>query len=190
MSQLLDSHTQHDALQLTDQLDATTLLFADIAGFTEYCSDKSPQRVLQMLQNIFVSNANPISLASTHSPPPSGFDKACLQHEVYKLYTIGDCYVVMGTINKKKREIAAEARRVLSMAFSMLAIIEDMKAREDLFSIDIRIGIHTGDIMGSIIGTDIVRYDVYGTHVVIANQMEASSQRGRVLVSTATYELL
>ena len=27
------------------------------------------------------------------------FDKTCMQNNVYKLYTIGDCYVVFGIIN-------------------------------------------------------------------------------------------
>lgn len=40
------------------------------------------------------------------------------------------------------------------------------------------------------IGTDIVRYDIFGTDVVIANKMESSGERGRVLVSKVTKELL
>jgi len=34
------------------------------------------------------------------------FDKACIKNEVYKVYTIGDCYVVMGTLNAKMRRPA------------------------------------------------------------------------------------
>lgn len=35
-----------------------------------------------------------------------------------------------------------------------------------------RIGIHTGNIIGGIVGTDIVRYDIYGSDVAIAKKME------------------
>lgn len=37
-----------------------------------------------------------------------------------------------------------------------------------------RIGIHTGTIKGGIVGTDIVRYDIYGEDVGIANKMESN----------------
>ena len=32
-------------------------------------------------------------------------------------------------------------------------------------------------------GTDIVRYDVYGRDVLIANKMESNGEKGKVLVS-------
>ena len=49
-----------------------------------------------------------------------------------------------------------------------------------------RIGIHTvqkkndllfiqGNVIGGVIGTDIIRYDVYGKDILIANKMESSS---------------
>jgi len=33
-----------------------------------------------------------------------------------------------------------------------------------------------GKIIGGVIGTDIVRYDIYGKDVVIANKMESSGE--------------
>lgn len=36
-----------------------------------------------------------------------------------------------------------------------------------------RIGIHTGEIIGGVVGTNIIRFDVYGENVLIANQMES-----------------
>lgn len=41
-----------------------------------------------------------------------------------------------------------------------------------------RIGIHTGSIIGGIIGTNIVRYDIYGRDVLIANKMESNGKAG------------
>jgi len=53
-----------------------------------------------------------------------------------------------------------------------------------------RIGIHTGNIIGGVIGTDIVRYDIYGPNVLIANKMESNGERGRIMISEATYKLV
>ena len=37
-----------------------------------------------------------------------------------------------------------------------------------------RIGVHTGKIIGGVAGTDVVRYDIYGEDVTIANKMESN----------------
>lgn len=43
-----------------------------------------------------------------------------------------------------------------------------------------RIGIHVGSFIGGVIGTDIVRYDIYGPDPLIANQMEAGGIPGLI----------
>ena len=37
-----------------------------------------------------------------------------------------------------------------------------------------RIGIHTGVLIGGIIGTEVVRYDIYGADNMIANDIESN----------------
>jgi len=44
----------------------------------------------------------------------------------------------------------------------MINIIRDVRHRINFNLLDMRIGIHTGNIIGGIIGTDVVRYDIYG----------------------------
>jgi class 3 adenylate cyclase len=53
-----------------------------------------------------------------------------------------------------------------------------------------RIGIHTGNFYGGIIGTDIVRYDIFGIDAVIANKMESNGDAGKVMVSNDTKLLI
>ena len=53
-----------------------------------------------------------------------------------------------------------------------------------------RIGIHTGEVIAGITGTNIVRYDIYGPDVVIANKMESMGAPGRIHVSDVTKNLL
>jgi class 3 adenylate cyclase len=64
-------------------------LFADIAGFTEYSGSVDPEEVVKMLRELFTS-----------------FDKKSLSKNVYKLYTIGDCYVVTGVFDANDRQPA------------------------------------------------------------------------------------
>ena len=51
------------------------------------------------------------------------FDKICLDKKVYKLYTIGDCYVAMGLVNAQERDPPQEARNVVEFAMKMVEII-------------------------------------------------------------------
>lgn len=47
-----------------------------------------------------------------------------------------------------------------------------------------------GNIIGGIVGKDIVRYDIYGKDVLIANKMESNGLMGNVMVSENTKNLL
>lgn len=44
----------------------------------------------------------------------------------------------------------------------MIKIIRDVREKINFSELDMRIGIHTGKVIGGIIGTSIVRYDIYG----------------------------
>ncbi len=95
-----------------------------------------------------------------------------MNHNVYKVYTIGDCYVVLGFTDCYKRNVLQEAKNVVNMGFSMVECIREVRERLKFPELDMRIGIHTGTIIGGIIGTEIVRYDIYGPDVMIANKFE------------------
>ena len=177
---LLPQHIIHEffnnpskRLELIDIFDEVTILFADIAGFTAYSSNREPEEVVLMLRNLFTD-----------------FDKCCLIHNVYKLYTIGDCYVILGLINANSRNPEQEAKNVVEMGFSMIEIIKEVRKAIQFEELDMRIGIHSGRVIGGVIGTDIVRYDVYGSDVVIANKMESNGEKGKIQVSEETKDLL
>lgn len=55
------------------------------------------------------------------------FDRKCLDLDVYKLYTIGDCYVAIGMTDFKKRNPAREAKNVVDLAFAMIDIIINVR---------------------------------------------------------------
>ncbi len=113
-------------MELTDDFQDVTLLFADIANFTKYSASVKPAEVVLMLRQLFTE-----------------FDKICVKHQVYKLYTIGDSYVVMGFINANHRNPVCEADNVVKMALSMIEIIRKVRKTIGFDELDMRIGIHT-----------------------------------------------
>lgn len=62
---------------------------------------------------------------------------------------------------------------MVNFAFDMIKMIEKVKREKpELSCLHMRIGVHTGTIIGGIVGTEIVRYDIYGSDVVVANKFE------------------
>lgn len=61
---------------VADLYPACTVLFADIAGFTSWSSDRSPVEVFKLLETIY-----------------GHFDRIARKRDVFKVETIGDCYV-------------------------------------------------------------------------------------------------
>jgi class 3 adenylate cyclase len=175
LTQMMPPHVlenmRHDKTA-TDSFRDVPLLYADIVGFTAWSSDKSPKEVVGMLSELFTR-----------------FDKKCLDHHVYKVHTIGDCYVVMGLMAQDERDPAVECYNVVCMARSMIQVIKDINL-ENGSELNMRIGIHVGEIIAGITGTNIVRYDIYGPDVLMANKMESGGLAGKINVSDVTRELL
>ena len=66
----------------------------------------------------------------------------------------------------------------------MVKIIETVREKIKYDDLNMRIGIHTGVVIGGIIGTEVVRYDIYGADNMIANDMESN---GKVLFFRIIY---
>jgi len=165
---LLNEHYRADVLV------DVTLVFADIVGFTALSSEKSPREMVHLLSELF-----------------SGFDDAAAQNGVYKVHTIGDCYVAMGYTGKPGgRDKYEECLNIMRQAYNMLDVIGALNADFPELGLGVRIGIHTGKVIAGITGAKIVRYDIYGPDVLIANKMESNGCKGRVHVSDITKSML
>merc|ERR1711998_821869 len=75
----------------------------------------------------------------------------------------------------------------------MIEIIKEIRDDQEdpnLSALDMRIGIHTGRVVAGIIGTKVVRYDIFGEGVLIANKMESNGNPGQVCISSDTKDLM
>ena len=100
-----------------DEFEDCTLLFTDMVKFTAFSKNvKDPREVVNLLSKMF-----------------SRFDQLCEQNKVYKVHTIGDCYVIMGyngRMDKNKRHhnvVVEEANRVIITALEMIEIINEVR---------------------------------------------------------------
>ena len=95
----------------------------------------------------------------------------------------------MSYIGSNNRDPGQECLNILMFAKSMINVIQEVN-KEHNMGISMRIGVHTGDVIGGITGKSIVRYDIYGNDVYIANQMESNGVAGHIAISHVTYGLI
>lgn len=75
----------------------------------------------------------------------------------------------------------------------MIKIIKEVRGRvrrECGVDVNMRIGVHSGNIISGILGANKWQYDVWSRDVVIANKMEQTGQPGKVHVTQQTLDLV
>jgi Adenylate and Guanylate cyclase catalytic domain len=89
-----DSDFMYKSKPIADLFAETTILFADIAGFTAWSSSREPSQVFILLETLFRS-----------------FDEIAKKRRAFKVETVGDCYVaVIGLPDPRKDHAEAMAR--------------------------------------------------------------------------------
>lgn len=156
-------------IAIAEQFEATTILFADIVGFTPLSSRLPATELVNLLDRIF-----------------SAFDRLAERHQVEKIKTIGDAYMAVSGVPVLCKD---HAEAIANMALDMQQTIACFQP--DLVEpIDIRIGIHSGPVVAGVIGFKKFSYDLWGDTVNVASRMESSGEPGKIQVTAATYEYL
>jgi class 3 adenylate cyclase len=157
------------SVTIADGFAGVTVLFADIVGFTTLSSRMPPERIVDLLNELFCK-----------------FDDLAGELGLEKIKTIGDCYMVAGGLPEPR---ADHAEAVAEMGLLMLAIVNDMAVRSGE-ALTIRIGIHSGPVVAGVIGKRKFIYDLWGDTVNIASRMESHGLPGTIQLSAASRALL
>lgn len=154
---------------IADGFASVTILFADIVGFTQLSQQTSPADLVQLLNHIF-----------------SAFDRLSEKHQLEKIKTIGDAYMVVGGLPIPRPD---HAEAIAAMALDMQDAIADFNA-QNKSDLTMRIGINTGAAIAGVIGTKKFIYDLWGDAVNTAYRMESHGIPGEIQVTESTYNLL
>lgn len=156
---------KHDRGTIANSYSEVTVLFADIVDFTQLSSGTDSETVVNMLNDVF-----------------SDFDRLTDKHDLEKIKTIGDAYMVAGGL-PIPRDDHAEA--VVEMALEMLEVLEDHKAWNGA-PIRVRVGINSGPVVAGVIGRQKFIYDLWGDVVNTASRMESNGVGGEIQVTEST----
>ncbi|GBE67880.1 adenylate cyclase [Mycobacterium sp. MFM001] len=154
---------------IADKYDDASVLFADIAGFTERASDTNPAELVRFLDRLYTD-----------------FDALVDKHRLEKIKVSGDSYMVVSGVPWPRRDhVAALAQLALDMN-EAVAGLKDPQGRE----VPLRIGLATGPVVAGVVGSRRFFYDVWGDAVNVASRMESTDAVGRIQVPEPVYERL
>lgn len=155
--------------RIADSHPSVTILFADIVGFTELSATMTPFDLVNLLSGIF-----------------SMFDSLAEGHQLEKIKTIGDGYLVVGGAPVY---LENHASAVATLACEMRHALTEFNRRTG-HHLRMRIGISTGPVVAGVIGASKFAYDIWGDAVNMASRMEQTGLVDEIQVSESTYALL
>uniref|UniRef100_A0A8C9TR68 Guanylate cyclase n=1 Tax=Scleropages formosus TaxID=113540 RepID=A0A8C9TR68_SCLFO len=149
-----------------------TIYFSDIVGFTTLCRYSTPMEVVDMLNDIY-----------------GNFDRILDHHDVYKVETIGDAYMVASGLPRRNGN--RHAVDICCMALDILAFLNSFQLRHlPGLPVWIRIGVHSGPCAAGVVGVKMPRYCLFGDTVNTASRMESTGFPLRIHVSQPTVNIL
>ncbi|XP_069664702.1 retinal guanylyl cyclase 2 isoform X4 [Haliaeetus albicilla] len=155
-----------------EYFDQVTIYFSDIVGFTTISALSEPIEVVDLLNDLYTL-----------------FDAVLGNHDVYKVETIGDAYMVASGLPKRNGN--KHAAEIANMSLDILSSVGTFKMRHmpDI-PLRIRIGLHTGPCVAGVVGLTMPRYCLFGDTVNTASRMESTGLPYRIHVSQSTVDTL
>ena len=155
--------------RIAESYPETTVLFADLAGFTPWARETDPARVVGFLDELFTR-----------------FDELAAEHGVEKIKTIGDAYMAVAGAPEPRPD---HARAAVELARGMLRALTDVRGQWKV-PLELRIGLASGPVVGGVIGQQRILFDLWGDTVNIASRMQSSGVPGRIQVAQSSHDLL
>ncbi|XP_006822860.1 atrial natriuretic peptide receptor 1-like, partial [Saccoglossus kowalevskii] len=148
-----------------ENFDSVTIFFSDIVGFTALAGSCTPMQVVDLLNDLYTT-----------------FDSIIENHDVYKVETIGDAYMVVSGLPTPNG--SRHAAEICNMALDLLTSVTSFKIRHrPEKQLQLRIGIHSGSCVAGVVGLKMPRYCLFGDTVNYASRMESSGLALRIHVS-------
>lgn len=161
---------------LADLFPETTVMFGDIVGFTAWSSTREPSQVFRLLESIY------------HS-----FDEIAKRRRVFKVETVGDCYVAVTGLPTPRKDHARVMARFATECLNVLQeVLLDLEVSlgPDTTSLGMRVGLHSGPVTAGVLRGEKARFQLFGDTMNTCARMESTGESGRIQCSEQTAQLL
>lgn len=138
---------------IADLFPETTIMFADIAGFTAWSSVREPSQVFTLLESIY-----------------KDFDSIAKRRRVFKVEVVGDCYVaVAGLPDPRPNHALVMAKFAKDCMYAMGRACASLEVTlgPDTTELKLRVGLHSGPVVAGVLRGDKSRFQLFGDTVSV-----------------------
>lgn len=150
-----------------------SVLFADFKGFTKIAENMRPKELVEELDGCF-----------------NAFDDIMDKFQLEKIKTSGDSYMAAGGVPVRNKTNPIDTILAAIEIQHFMEELQKKKAEEGKPAWELRLGIHTGEVIAGVVGKKKFAYDIWGDTVNTASRMESSGEPGKINISGETYELV
>eukprot|EP00438_Fugacium_kawagutii_P018166 Skav206366 [mRNA] locus=scaffold3448:418944:430540:- [translate_table: standard] len=147
------------------QGNTATIAQSDLVGFTTLASSREPMEVVRIISELF-----------------DKFDDLADQYRIYKVETVGDAYIAGQADNPLTS--CNQPLLVVLFGIQMTMVTRTWSAQKGE-NISCRVGVHTGECVGGMVGESMQRYHLFGDLMRRLEILEATAPTGQVQVSRA-----
>jgi class 3 adenylate cyclase len=155
-----------DGRMVADAYADVSVIFIDMVGFSSLAKRVSPGHLVELLNGFF-----------NHA------DRCAAAHGVEKVKTIGDAYLAIAGGNFACGNGADAA---VAFAHAVLAGVGEMERIAGV-EVGLRVGVHSGPVVGGVIGATRMAYDYWGETVNIAARLQNTAPVNGIAISESTW---
>ena len=153
---------------------SSTIIFIDIARFSDYTATLSATQIMQNLGRIFKAYDDLIPKYTT----------------LLKIKLIGDDYMAAAGLFNPDVTPDVHATDVINFALDCLRALEEANDALEA-SLNVRIGVNTGGpLIAGVLGIDKPLFDIIGDPINVAARLQSTDIENHIQISQQTFELI
>lgn len=154
---------------IADSFKQVTILNAHLAGISELNKRLSPQKMTELLTELF-----------------DEFDDCAERYGLERQNSLGTSYMAVCGLTQVRFD---HSKRTVDFALGMLDIIQRLNVNYNS-ALALRISIHAGPVTAGVVGTERFTYSIWGETAYIASSLQSKADLNHILVTRSVYERL